>query len=406
MLRLHTAAFCLLSFLCLACFVGCSEKSKTSKTEKSASVAPETGSQTKTTSEKTAEAKTDSSVGVINKVETPPAPEATGDDAELVKSIKERAASIKLNADGFVVVVNFRKTDIDDSVLELLPKLAKLSELLLNEAPITDAGLEHVGKCLQLTNLDLRGCAVGNAGIAHLGGLSKLKGLRLNDSDGKTTVDDDALETIAKLKSLKALPLDGLWVYTDGLAKLAVLPNLEELYLSKCPIGDDTLEVLATFPKLKKLRLSQTVISGEGLAHLAKLKTLEDLDISEVGQLNDDAMQHLAGMTQLKKLNLWRIQISDAGVSHLAGLTKLEWLNLDNTLLSNDGLVHLKDMQALDFLHLGSTLITDEGLQKLEGLKALTKLIVTRTGATEAGTAALKEKLPNATIQLKYLGDQ
>jgi len=63
--------------------------------------------------------------------------------------------------------------------------------------------------------------------------------------------------------------------------------------------------------------------------------------------LFDDDLQQLAGMTSLKRLNLWRVAMTDSGVAHLADLTNLENLNLDNTQVSDEGLKSLQKMNHL-----------------------------------------------------------
>ena len=83
-------------------------------------------------------------------------------------------------------------------------------------------------------------------------------------------------------------------------------------------------------------------LTWQALAHL------EELDLSENSQVFDDGLAHLAGLTSLKDLNLWRVGITDEGVKHLAGLTSLERLNLDNTQLTDAGLQHLAGPAAAD----------------------------------------------------------
>ncbi len=39
-------------------------------------------------------------------------------------------------------------------------------------------------------------------------------------------------------------------------------------------------------------------------------KTLEEIDLSEDSLISDEGMAHLAKLTNLKKLNLWRVQIT------------------------------------------------------------------------------------------------
>jgi len=331
---------------------------------------------------------------------------AEADDPSAVTALKELATSLKHDSDGYVVEVNFRKTTIDNSALVHLAGLWRLKSLLLNETAIDDAGLETIGKIGTLTNLDLRGCKVSNRGVAHLVRLTKLRALRFNGKNGATTVDDGGMESLGKLTSLVALPLDFLWVSEEGLAKLAGLKNLQELYLAGTLAGDEAMETLSQFPQLKRLRISQTSVTGMGLSHLVPLKKLVDLDLSENSQLDDRGLASLAEMKQLTKLNLWRVAMSDAGAAHLARLTNLRWLNLDNTQLTDEGLTHLSAMSQLTFLHLGSTAVSDDGLSQLVGLKKLKDLKITRTAVTEAGAAALQKKMPSTAIQLKYIAGQ
>ena len=328
------------------------------------------------------------------------------DDAGSVSALEEAGAKLKKDGDGLVIEVDFRGTTVGDAALENLAGLRRVRSVLLNETAVTDAGMATVGKVTTLQNVDLRGCTISNAGLEPLTVLSELKALRLSGESGVTSVDDDGMVHVAKMKNLKALLLDFLWISEVGLEQLAGLDKLEELYLAKTLVGDDALAMMSQFPRLKKLRISQCQFENEGLAHLTKVTTLEDLDLSENNSINDSGMPHLSGLKKLKRLNLWRTFVGDAGVEKLAGLTAMEWLNLDNSQISDDCLKHLSGMSKLSFLHLGSTLVSDAGLPALNGLSSLKALKVTRTAVTEEGIAELKKSLPDTEIQLRYLAGQ
>lgn len=331
---------------------------------------------------------------------------AQRDDPKALEALQALATELKRDGEGYVSEVSFRGAAIDDGALVHLLGLKRLRSVLLNDTAVTDEGAATLGKLSTLTNLDLRGCKISNAAAANLAGLTNLRALRLSGENGHTTVDDQGLADLGKLTKLKALALDFLWVTEEGLARLDGLKDLEELYLAKTPVGDEELAKLGQFPKLKKLRLSQTFVTGAGLAHLKKLPGLEELDLSECSRLSDDGLAPLAGITQLTRLNLWRVPITDAGVAHLAGLTKMQWLNVDNTQLTDTGLEHLKGMAQLTFLHLGSTAVSDAGLKHLEHLTSLKDLKVSRTAVTADGVEQLQKKLPNTGIQLKYIEGQ
>jgi uncharacterized protein YjbI with pentapeptide repeats len=328
------------------------------------------------------------------------------DDAASVSSLEEVGAKLKKDGDGLVIEADFRGTTIGDAALDNLAGLRRLRSVMLNETAVTDAGMAAVGKVATLQNVDLRGCTISNAGLEPLTALSELKALRLSGESGATSVDDDGMVHVAKMKNLKALLLDFLWISEVGLEQLAGLDKLEELYLAKTLVGDDALAKMSQFPRLKKLRISQCQFENEGLAHLAKVTTLEDLDLSENNSINDLGMPHLAGLKKLKRLNLWRTYVGDPGVENLAGLTAMEWLNLDNSQISDACLKHLSGMNKLSFLHLGSTLVSDAGLPSLKGMTSLKDLKVTRTAVTEDGVAELKKSLPDTEIQLRYIEGQ
>lgn len=336
----------------------------------------------------------------------PPKAAPEPDDAGCIAGLEEAGAKLKKDGDGLVIEADFRGLTIGDSALEYLIGLRRVRSVLLNETSVTDAGMATVGKVATLQNVDLRDCTISNAGLEPLAELSQLKALRLSGKSGATSVDDDGLVHVAKMKNLKALLLDFLWISEIGLEQLAGLDKLEELYLAKTLVGDDALATMSQFPRLKKLRISQCQFENGGLAHLAKVTTLEHLDLSENNSVNDTGMPHLSGLTKLKSLNLWRTYVGDSGVESLAGLTSMEWLNLDNSQISDACLKHLSRMNKLSFLHLGSTLVSDAGLPALEELAALKDLKVTRTAVTEEGVTALNKKLPDTEIQLRYIEGQ
>ena len=334
----------------------------------------------------------------------------TAESPEVVEStrvVEAAAKAIAKDRSGRIVTVDFRGTESTADVWKALPQLPALQALLLTEVPLNEAACEQIGKCASLRNLDVRDCPLENKWLEHWTGLKSLQALRLSGKSGATSVDDDGLAAVGKLSSLKVLALDYLWVSGTGLEHLAGLTGLQELYLAGTLCGDEDLEQLKLFPQLKKLRVSKlSQVTGAGMEQIAGLKQLEELDLSENSALFDDDVAPLAGMTTLKKLNLWRVAITDVGVGHLQNLVHLEWLNLDNTQMTDAGLPALKQMTALTFLHLGSTAISDAGLPELAGLKQLKDLKVTRTAVTPAGVAALQAELPNTEIQLKYLGDE
>ena len=336
---------------------------------------------------------------------TPVADSSSKRQAE--KEILAFTKKVRRDGNDELIEVDFRDTEAGDAEMKLLVDLPKLRSVLLLGTKVSDAGLETLGQIPTLENLDLRDCSVSDDGLKSLSKLGRLKALKLMGRSGDCTVSDTGLEHVAKFPELKVLGLDFLWeISDDGIAKLAPLKNLQELYLAETTVGDATIEHLAKFPTLRKLRLARNQIEAAGIAALPKLSSLEELDLSECSQILDSAMGPLGECKNLKKLNLWRVNISDEGLKPIQHLTNLESLNLDNTRLSDEGASYLSGLTKLTFLHLGSTQITNQALTHLEGLTNLKDLVVTRTAVDEEGVEQLQEKLPNTKIQLEYTGDE
>ncbi|QDS87520.1 Leucine Rich repeats (2 copies) [Rosistilla ulvae] len=337
--------------------------------------------------------------------EPKPAP-TPKDDPEAVAAIMNVTEKVRRDGDGLIIEVDYRGTSVADADLAPLTKLPRLRSVLLLGTPITGEALTTLAQIESLENLDLRDTAVDDSSLEHLVGHRRLKALRLSGKSGDCSVGDDGMAHVAQIPNLKVLALDFLWVSEDGLDALAPLQQLQEIYLAETTIGNEAIAKLAQFPQLKKVRLARNQIDASGLADMPKLTNLEELDLSECSQILDDAMPPLGELTKLKKLNLWRVNLTDAGIEPLNTLVNMEWLNLDNTRLTDAGMPYLSGMSKLLFLHLGSTLITDAGLDPLKNLKSLEDLKVTRTAVTQEGVDALKPSLPNTDIQLRYLGDQ
>jgi hypothetical protein len=333
------------------------------------------------------------------------APDSTPvDDPAVVAVLEQGEPKIQRDRAGHIVTLDYRGREVTPETAELWPQLPRLQALILSEVAISADILQHISACVGLRQLDLRDCPLTNADLPILAPLENLRALRLSGKSGATSVDDEGLPALQPLTSLKVLALDFLWVSGEGLNQLGALSGLEELYLASTLLADEDLAALQHFPNLKKLRVSKlSQITGTGIEQIAQLSHLEDLDLSENSALFDNDIAPLAGMTTLRRLNLWRVALTDAGVAHLAGLVNLEWLNLDNTQLTDAGLKSLSGMQKLTFLHLGSTSISDAGLPELAGLKSLRDLKVTRTAVTQAGVAELSQQLPDTQIQLKYI---
>ena len=279
--------------------------------------------------------------------------------------------------------------------------------------------------CYQAENVDDRF-------LARVARLTGLQAIFL----GRARVSRAGLSSLTALKNLKALQLDCGRLRPDDLALLEELPSLEFLNPSGLQLTDAALRPVGKLKSLTQLSLGGTPV-GPGLAHLENLKSLRFLNLK--ANTNRDINRHLvhiAGLTNLERLDLSDTLISDAGMVHLKGLVKLKKLDLfcnspNAGKITHIGLAQLKNLKALkDFrmpsrvtdeslavlsnfdslksLNLWGGEVTDEGMVFLPRFKSLTDVDICSPKVTDAGIKMLLAcpKLTGLSIQRATITDE
>lgn len=143
------------------------------------------------------------------------------------------------------------------------------------------------------------------------------------------------------------------------------------------PVEEEQLKTLVALPKLRSLKLGGVALrppAARVLQLLSAARDLRFLDLKHMG-VNDEALAHLAELTQLEALNLDNCRaVTDAGIKHLAGFKNLRVLDLRSTQVTDDGLAHLAQARALETLILTYTRVRGPGLAHLSHLPKLAVL--------------------------------
>ncbi len=129
--------------------------------------------------------------------------------------------------------------------------------------------------------------------------------------------------------------------------------------------GDPFLAQLPNIADVRVVLVDDQGVTDAGLAPLARLEKLEDLWLHNC-QIGNDGASHLAGLGTLITLGLDHTLVGDAGLAHLKGLSNLEELDLSgNSGVSDAGVVHLLGLQKLKVIHLDGSAVSDDGGQRL-----------------------------------------
>jgi outer membrane protein assembly factor BamB len=198
------------------------------------------------------------------------------------------------------------------------------------------------------------------------------------NADG--AVNEVIIKALTQLKSVFALDVAGTRIAVSGIGQAATLRQLIGINLEVCPKVDDAaVEPLHQAERLRVVIAAGTDIGPAGLAHLAQLPKLVAIDLEVCDNVSDTSCDVLAGMEQLRALVLKKTgfepnRISAAGLEKLAGLRNLKLLDLYGNSINDLTTKYLQAFENLRDLDLSLTAITDKGLQSLTTLKKLTHL--------------------------------
>ncbi len=103
----------------------------------------------------------------------------------------------------------------------------------------------------------------------------------------------------------------------DHLLKLTPLADqVTWLNLAGTSVGDEGLKHLSKLKNLTSLHLEKTRVGNVGLAHLKELEHLEYLNLYDT-RVSDGGLVHLERLKRLKQLYVWQTQVSRAGAERL-----------------------------------------------------------------------------------------
>lgn len=234
------------------------------------------------------------------------------------------------------------------------------------------------------TTLDLGRCS-GSPTTDDIQGLACFKHLQSLSLPkwghaGKKALDVGAMKALGTLTSLTGLELSGSWLEC-GLGSLSTLTALKKLIMSGCRWVSSQNHLSVSIPKelgnLTHLDLSSSLlhVSDGDLEVVGSMIKMTTLSLADCQWVLDRGISMLAGLPDLKELDLTRTGLTDRGVQSIAQLPSLVWLRLEGTLISDVGTAMLAECASIQKLDLsGCYIVTEEGVNKLNGLKNLKEI--------------------------------
>lgn len=175
------------------------------------------------------------------------------------------------------------------------------------------------------------------------------------------------------------------------------------LHLKTSELTDDNLAQIKLYADFN-LQVDQENFDEATLKRIGQLTNLRALNLSRI-ELRDEWLAHLKGLVNLEVLILGLTGITDAGLVHLEGLTKLNTLFLVGTNVTGSGFASLTRLVNLRSLQLGNTKIDDAGLTNIKNFPNLEGLILSGTQITSLSPLSELVKLRNLSLGSTRIGD-
>ena len=288
---------------------------------------------------------------------------------------------------------------ITDAGLSHLAKMRSLKKLNIGSSQVTDRGLAYLVQIKTLEQLDLPQDQKGitDAGLAHIAELPNLKALhisRVHFNDPKMNKEyytDKGLEALVKCRGLEELSIGSPGITDAGMDHVAKLTNLTSLVVFGCDnVTDRGLARLAGLKSLTHLYIADTDITISGLNRLNSLSNLSRLHVGELRR--DGAVLDLSGMTNLEDLLLSFAHKSadaftDADLVSLAGLKQLKGLQIGPPDFTDNGVASLTGLVRLERLSMGGAGLTDEAFKHVGNMKRL-QLVTASDGVWDVDKSA------------------
>lgn len=272
---------------------------------------------------------------------------------------------------------------------------------------------------------EFNGKRVDSARVLASGAISRWKSLTLNgtrvDDEGliqicslatrlsevhicSDLISDDSMPALCALPNLRSLLLDGVPHVTDkGIACIALVLQLRELYLNGTQLTDARMDVVATKTDVWSLSVAGTKITDAGVRKLTSLTSLSILALDGT-QVDGSGLDGIPADNRIY-LYLNRCPISDAALNRLVAThRRIQLLGLNDTPVTDACLTAVSELPELEDLRLERTAITDAGVRALVGHRKLYMLYLAETGVSDDMIAALTSQAPKGihVIQKSY----
>lgn len=281
-----------------------------------------------------------------------------GDDS---LHVLDRLTSVDINDRQNPHDKNYKRNEaLVDRWLDRLADLPDLVSLDIANTSMEGPGLKVVGTLKNLERLNLTLTPVTDSHLEHLAGLTRLRVFSL--ASAKCT--GEGFRFLGNLKQLENANFHFTPVNDADLAGISTVTSLERLEIVHCHFTDAGVAPLARLVNLERLQIGSRDATGAAVKSLTRLKKLRELDLHD-NQATVEGIRYACEIPSLRVLRVYGA-IKDEGAAAIAQLTNLEWLIASGAGFTDAALDHLAKLPKLKRLEIQGSKVTDAAIAKLK----------------------------------------
>lgn len=263
--------------------------------------------------------------------------------------------------------------------------------LTMNDSAMTDRAILEVKHMKGIQQLQVDNTSITKEGFEQLKDMPNL--LRLSARTDR--LDDEALKTIAGIKSLEQLQCGRNDAITaTGYAYLKSLPHLKCLNVMANPMDVSRAKAISQLPDIQILNFERTDIDDDGLKEVTNIKNLRDLQLEGCEKITGKGLIYLTRLSELKNLKLENdLQLSDKDIAIVGRLPKLRFLDIRRTNVGDMTMEKLSNSEVTN-LYIQRTRVTDRGLSRLATCKHLKLLEVEKNQFSKSALEQFEKHKP------------
>jgi hypothetical protein len=229
--------------------------------------------------------------------------------------------------------------------------------------------------------------------------LQKIAGKRIRSLElFDTAVDDDFLETVAKLGTLTSIHISSQTISDRGIASIAEHNPVKSFMLSGVPkVTDECMDAICACKTIRELYLDGTSVSDDGVESIGALPELWSLVIGNTS-ITDSGIEKIASKT-IDLVSFENCPVTATGFSTWNQSEKMSFYCNGSNLTDDGFAVACRSFSRMWNIDIANTDVGNDGVRSLAG-QSPAMLRINNCRIDKTGINWIVENLPIESLEL------